>query len=103
VKNLLSHRFDARACRSEWNNFEAVLTSKTILSERDDVLPLFKRSANLSLLICSYFPHIRTPDLYAHEYSIDGDFVADLVVGDSSMHNYLLVEFENGATNSIFH
>lgn len=48
------------------------------------------------------FPNIRTPDHFAHEYEIDGDFVADLIVGDSKAHNYLLVEFENGAPDSIF-
>src|SRR5262249_7263601 len=47
-------------------------------------------------------PKIKTPDLFAHEYEIDGDFVADLVVGDSSVRHYLLVEFENGAADSVF-
>jgi hypothetical protein len=79
-----------------------MLAEKSVLSEQKDVLPLFKKSKNLSLLICSYFPKIKIPDLYAHEYEIDGDFVADLVVGDSKRHNYLLVEFENGAADSVF-
>lgn len=102
MKNLLAHRFDSSGCRSEWNNLAAMLAGKPILSEQKDVLPFFKSSKNLSLLICSYFPKIKTPDLFAHEYEIDGDFVADLVVGDSKVHHYLLVEFENGASDSVF-
>ncbi len=102
MKDLETHRFDGTACRSEWNELSAILAAKPILSEQTDVLPFFKRSINLSLLICSYFPKIKMPDLFAHEYEIDGDFVADLVVGDSKTHNYLLVEFENGAADSVF-
>lgn len=56
----------------------------------------------MSLLICSYFPKVKTPNRFAHEYEIYGDFVADLVVGDSAEHHYLLVEFENGAPDSVF-
>jgi len=56
----------------------------------------------LSILISGYFPSIKNADVFAHEYPIYGDFRADLVVGDSSTHNYLLVEFEDGRANSIF-
>jgi hypothetical protein len=56
----------------------------------------------LSILISGYFPSIKNADVFAHEYPIYGDFRADLVVGDSSTHNYLLIEFEDGRGNSIF-
>ena len=102
MKNLQSHTIDPKRCRAEWSSFITLLASKPVLSEQKDVLPFFKKSKDLSLLICSYFPKIKTPDQFAHEYEIDGDFVADLVVGDSKVHHYLLVEFENGATDSIF-
>lgn len=102
MKNLQPHTLNAQACRTEWNGYSALLTAKTTLSEQKDVLPFFKNSKDLSLLICSYFPKLKTPDVFAHEYEIDGDFVADLVVGDSKVHHYLLVEFENGAPDSVF-
>jgi hypothetical protein len=102
MKNLQSHVLDPAKCRTEWNEFTTLLATKTVLSEQKDVLPFFKTRQDLSLLICSYFPKIKAPDRFAHEYEIDGDFVADLVVGDSSTHHYLLVEFENGATDSVF-
>ncbi len=102
MKDLQPHVIDVNQCRSEWHEFADLLKSKVALSEQDDVLPFFKRRQNLSLLICNYFPKIKNADRFAHEYEIDGDFVADLVVGDSSKHHYLLVEFENGAKDSIF-
>lgn len=102
MKNLKTHLFDAENCRKEWQEFDILLQSKAILSERDDILPCFKERHDLSILICNYFPKITNPDQFAHEFSIYGDFVADLVVGDSSAQRYLLVEFENGAPDSVF-
>ena len=63
---------------------------------------VFQTRHDLSILISGYFPSIKNADVFAHEYPIYGDFRADLVVGDSSTHNYLLVEFEDGRANSIF-
>lgn len=102
MKNLQPHAIDPRLCRLEWNDFSKLIASKPVLSEQNDVLPFFKKRQDLSLLICNYFPQIKIPDRFAHEYEIDGDFVADLVVGDSSVHQYLLVEFENGTADGVF-
>jgi len=102
MKNLQPHNLAPSNCRNEWNAYSKLLATKPELSEQKDVLPFFKRCENLSLLICSYFPKIKTPDRFAHEFAINGDFVADLVVGDSKAHQYLLVEFENGTSDSIF-
>lgn len=102
MKKLLAHTVNARQGRAEWKDLESLLVTKKTLSESKDVLPFFKRRHDLSLLICNYFPKIKTPDRLAHEYEIYGDFVADLVVGDSSVHHYLLVEFEDGRADSVF-
>ncbi len=102
MKNLETHLLNAVDCRKEWQEFDALLNSKEVLDERTDILPFFKKCNNLSTLICSYFPKIKNPNKFAHEYQIYGDFVADLVVGDSNTQYYLLVEFENGAPDSIF-
>ncbi len=102
MKNLENHLLNAVDCRKEWHEFDALLKSKIVLDERRDILPFFKKRHNLSTLICSYFPKIKNPNKFAHEYQIYGDFVADLVVGDSDTQHYLLVEFENGAPDSIF-
>jgi len=102
VKNLQPHTLDPKHCRTELEDYKALLAAKPVLSEQKDILPFFKKNKDLSLLICNYFPKIKAPDHFAHEYELDGDFVADLVVGDSKVHHYLLVEFENGATDSVF-
>jgi hypothetical protein len=102
MKNLQPHTFNPKTCRVEWKAFSGLIASKPVLSEQKDVLPFFKKRPDLSLLICNYFTQIKTPDRFAHEYEIDGDFVADLVVGDSSVYQYLLVEFEDGTPNSVF-
>ena len=102
MKNLQPHTLNPTNCRAEWDDFSRLLTSKSVLSEKSDVLPFFRTRHDLSLLVCSYFPMIKSPDRFAHEYEIYGDFVADLVVGDSFTNRYLLVEFENGAPDSVF-
>ena len=102
MKNLITHSLNAVDCRKEWQRFDILLKSKSVLDERKDILPFFKKCHNLSTLICTYFPQIKNPNKFAHEYEIYGDFVADLVVGDSDTQHYLLIEFENGAPDSIF-
>lgn len=102
MKVLTPHTFDPTSGRTQWNDFAALLASKPTLSEQKDVLPFFKNRKDLSLLICNYFPNIRTHDRFAHEFEIYGDFVADLIVGDSASKHYLLIEFENGAPDSVF-
>ena|SRR5271165_681000 len=102
MKKLTQHKFDRAQCRVEWKEFEQLLKSKAVLDENKDILPFFKARQDLSLFITSFFPRIKNADVFAHEYPIYGDFRADLVVGDSVTHNYLLVEFENGSSDSIF-
>jgi len=102
MKNLQPHTLAPAQCRTEWNAFDTLLNAKANLSERKDVLPFFKSRSDLSLLICNYFPKIKKPDRIAHEFEIYGDFVADLIVGDSAQRRYLLVEFEDGRPDSVF-
>lgn len=102
MKNLTLHQFDRNNCRLEWNHFDNLLKTKAALDENNDILPFFKNRHDLSLLITSYFPHIKNADVLAHEFPIYGDFKADLIVGDSSTNSYLLIEFENGSSDSIF-
>lgn len=102
MKDLKPYTADPVKCRQQWNEFSNLLNSEPVLHERKHVLPFFKQRDDLSLLICRYFPKIKKPDRIAHEYQISGDFVADLVVGDSSAYHYLLVEFEDGKPDSVF-
>ena len=102
MKKLTAHQFDPKQCRLEWNDLDSLLKKKQVLHENRDILPFFKARNDLSLFITSYFPHIRNADVLAHEFPLYGDFKADLIVGDSSTNSYLLVEFENGSSDSVF-
>ena len=102
MKKLMQHKFDRTQCRAQWKDFEQLLKSRAVLDENKNVLPFFKARQDLSLFITSYFPHIKSADVLAHEYPIYGDFKADLIVGDSATSSYLLVEFENGSPDSVF-
>lgn len=102
MKHLQNHQLDYKKCRDELIEFDNLLKNNATLSEQKDILPFFKSRHDLSTLICSYIPSIRKPDVFAHEFQIYGDFVADLIIGDSITHNYLLVEFEDGRPDSIF-
>lgn len=102
MKRLTGHVFDPGKCRREWGDFDKLLKKNAVLDENQDVLPFFKTRRDLSLLISYYIPRMTNADVFAHEYALYGDFKADLIVGDSSTHSYLLVEFENGRPDSIF-
>lgn len=102
MKILQPHEINPSNCRLECNAYDDLLNENDTLSEQKHILPFFKKSHDLSLLISNYFPNLKAPDRFAHEYSIDGDFVADLIVGDSIAQKYVLIEFENGAPDSIF-
>lgn len=102
MKKLTTHSFDAGQCRAQWKELVALISSNSTLKENQDILPFFRSRHDLSMLISGYFPDIRKADVFAHEYPIYGDFKADLIVGDSATHNYLLVEFEDGNGESIF-
>ncbi len=93
--------FDKTECRQQWNELKLLLASAPILKERKDILPFFKARPDLCSLISLYFPKLSECDCYYNEFPI-GDFVADLIVGDRSTCRYVIVEFEDAHSESIF-
>lgn len=102
MKNFLSLDFEPRSCRSQLAELQQLLQSKPSLSERDDILPFFRKRHHLSAFVASYHTKINRFDRVAFEYDLFGDFTADLVVGDSAKKSYCFVEFEDAKPNSIF-
>lgn len=102
MKTLNPHIIDPATARKQWHELTALLASKPVLGERNEILPFFGARHDLSLLISYYYPAIRNPDVIAHEFPLGGDFKPDLIVGDSTTKEYLLVEFENASNTSIF-
>src|SRR5437870_2196381 len=75
--------FDPAQCRKELEQLRDMLATNSELQERKQVLPFFKERLHLSAYLGSYHPEIVRYDLVAHELPLFGDFVVDLVVGDS--------------------
>jgi hypothetical protein len=102
MKILQPHTFNATHARQEWEDYKNFLHAKVELDEQKDILPFFAQRHDLSLLISRYFSKTATANCFAHEFDIFGSFRADLIIGDRKKHRYVLVEFENGASNSVF-
>jgi len=94
--------FDKNQCKKELAEFEALLDSKANLSESNEIQPFFKNRLQLTALIGSYVPDIGVAKQYAFEFPLVGDFRMDLVVGDAAKEKFVVVEFEDGKTDSIF-
>ena len=102
MKRLQAHALVPQSARSQLDDYRKLLASSTDLGERADILPFFKTRRDLCMLFTHYIPAIRHPDVVADEFVIYGDFRADLIVGDSRHGKYLLVEFEDGTSSSVF-
>jgi hypothetical protein len=102
MKELIKLKFDFALCRRELREFKSLLDSVPTLEERAVILPFFKERHHLSAFVGSYFANLDRFDRLAFEYSLFGDFVCDLVVGDSEKGCYGFVEFEEAGPTSIF-
>ena len=98
------HNFslNRQSLSEELSQFHTLLNSKTDLGERDDILPLFRKCKNLSAYLGMLSREIGTPDKCHVEYSLNGKFFSDLVVGNTQKRCYCFIEFEDGRENSIF-
>ena len=78
--------------------------SRPDLSESKDILPFFKGHPQLCAFMGTYNPSIVDFKniVTASEFDIFGDHVADLVVGDTTRHQYCFIEFEDASASSIF-
>ncbi len=103
TKEFKNIRFDPEQCRKEAEQLRDFLATNRDLQERAQVLPFFKQRLQLSAFLGSYHPEIVRYDLVAHELPLFGDFVADLVVGDSkNKRAFAFIEFEDASAESIF-
>jgi hypothetical protein len=80
--------------------FRTWLQSKDYFKERDVVAQL-KAHPHLCLLT-SRLGTTANPDLFKHEFEIQGLFRADLVAGSSATQHFTFVEFEGAEKHSLF-
>lgn len=102
MKSFRSIVFDPTSFTSEFARFTSLLDAKTELSEKRELLPLFKTSPNLVAMLGNLHPGISRVDRVAYEYDLFGDFACDFAVGDSTRNAYCFVELEDAKKNSIF-
>jgi hypothetical protein len=102
MKSLDKFSLSLVKCKKELVEFKKLLDGRASLSERDDILPFFKKNKHLAALVGAYNPRINSFDRIASEFDLFGDYSCDLVVGDSKTHNYCFVEFEDASPTSVF-
>jgi len=101
MRGLDSFDIDIKQCWVELKEFENLLRDNKELNERRDILPFFKGRPNLSACIGWYAPDNLCNQI-KHEFTLSGEFRADLVVGDSVNNIYCFIEFEDATEDSIF-
>ena len=94
--------FDQQAYGRELAEFEQLLINTTTLYEQADILPFFRARKHLSARISRIVTGLNQIDRIAYEYDLFGDYVCDLVIGNSLTNDYCFVEFENATAESIF-
>ena len=102
MKNFDTLVFDQKTYERELAEFEQLLIKSTTLQEQADILPFFRDRKHLSARISRIMPNMNQVDRIAYEYDLFGDYVCDLVIGNSQTHDYCFVEFENATAESIF-
>ena len=93
--------FSFKKCKKEVTELGQLLKTAQ-LSEKKDILPFFKTRNHLCAFMGTFAPDIGPAPTIAREFSLLGDFTADLFVDNRDNRQYLAIEFEDGRHNSIF-
>ena len=102
AKNLEPIVFDPKRFRKELAEFDRLLSRRTALPERAVVQPFFERHRQLSAALGAFTPRLGAATELAFQFPFFGDYLADLVVGSKAQGEFCVVEFEDGAADSIF-
>jgi len=102
MKTFEAISLDLATVSKELDELEVLLAAGTALNERAEIMPFFSSRKQLSAAIGYFGSVIELPDRFAFELDLFGDFTCDLASGDSTKNAYILVEFENALSNSIF-
>jgi hypothetical protein len=102
MKTLEPLAFDPVQCLKEVRALRTWLGRHAQLDESKHIRPFFRKRRHLSAFIASYSPNVIRFNRMAFEYPLYGDFICDLVVGDSVKNAYCFIEFENADANRLF-
>jgi len=94
--------FSPDTAAAELDELASLLHTDDPLSERDDLLPFFRHHRHVAAALGLFHSEVNVPDRIAFEYDFLGEYRADIVVGDSEVNAYTLIELENAGLDSIF-
>ena len=94
--------FDPAVFRKELDEFGALLSSKSDLKEREEVLPFFKDRKHLTAYIGALYLNIAVANEICFGFDITGNFEADVLLGSRAASQFCIVEFEPGEEDAIF-
>jgi hypothetical protein len=92
--------FSAVSAERELSSFKAWLAPRQFFGETEVVAEIHARPHMACLM--AYTILMPAPDLYEWEFWVKGMFKADFVVGNNLSRKFVLVEFEDGDSNSLF-
>lgn len=97
---IKSHIIDPQALKNELSQFEQLLKKQWF--EEIEASTLFKNSKNLIATFGNFNTSINNPDLIGEEVWIQDLVRCDFAAGDSKSRHFVLVEFEDAKTTSLF-
>lgn len=101
MKGFFPVIFDPTACRAQLDQLHTLLSEKTELAEREDILPLFHNCPQLTAFVETLITGIGPADLLAYEFDVFGEFAADVIIGNSEYRTFCAIEFEDARANSV--
>ena len=102
MKSPVSIQLNIGVLNENLNELEKLLFSEPHLKERAHILPFFQGRPHLCAALGLANNAVELPDRWARELNLYGDFVCDVVAGDSEANAYTLIEVEDALEFSIF-
>jgi hypothetical protein len=92
---------DMKQAERDFLEFQPFIQSRQFFSETE-VVTLLKGMPHLCCLVLFMMFGAPAANAYKFEFQIEGMFKADLVVGNTTSNEFVLVEFEGGEADSLF-
>ena len=102
MKQCEPFAYNFEAYERELSEYQTLLSDKTELKEREDILPFFTSRPHLASQIATIHSSIVSTEKIAYEFDVFGDFKCDLAVGEPETHSYCFIEFEDATKDSLF-
>ena len=92
MKQFEPFAYNFEAYERELIEYRDLLSNRTELKEREDILPFFTSRPHLASQIATIHSSIVSTEKIAYEFDVFGDFKCDLAVGEVNTHSYCFIE-----------